>query len=326
LYTDGVTNVHEGIAAELLQAASRYCLDGLLACCEILIKDLVRVANVADVYGVAMECNADQLVAYCKYYARKHHDHLATQVSEDSAPSILELARESGLAKLQRKCEHVLKNHPLHGGLRTAVLTPLKKDPGARRAEAARERASRNFFFEHDGKGPSPVGERGSAQRKKVNWDGWGEEYAESVDDSNDEEGNRPGAFSARRPHARYHQRGQKEEVEHCKAGEGPVPSPMAPQGWSRTSNKLPALKDRLLPSSRRGRLKTCRDEGVDPTSAQAGAAPSPPEGRKRREPSPRETKARELRPDGGGFNKCGEGSSDEEEAFVGKRERVHSG
>ena len=122
LYTNAITNVHEGIACECLLAASRYCLDGLLACCEIELKAYLNAENVGHVYELANECCADQLISFCKYFARKKHSQLMGLTSIANAECHLELARDAGLVEVQKYCEELLKSCALAKN----SLVPLK--------------------------------------------------------------------------------------------------------------------------------------------------------------------------------------------------------
>ena len=59
LYTDEITDVHAGIAAEVLQAGSKYCLDGLVAASEIVLKEYVTAESVGEIYQLATDTNAN---------------------------------------------------------------------------------------------------------------------------------------------------------------------------------------------------------------------------------------------------------------------------
>jgi hypothetical protein len=115
LYTNEVTDVHAGIAAEVLQAGSRYCLDGLVADSEIILKEYVNAQSVGEIYQLANDTNANQLLDYCKYYARKHTSRILQSINVENASCLLDLARYSKVQSMKCRCEKILRQRAIVG-------------------------------------------------------------------------------------------------------------------------------------------------------------------------------------------------------------------
>ena len=72
LYCGKIENIPPSLVVELMHFASRYCLDGLVALCEVHLRNCVNVENVAQVMHISQDSHARQLKRYCTFYARKN--------------------------------------------------------------------------------------------------------------------------------------------------------------------------------------------------------------------------------------------------------------
>ena len=124
LYTDTVTEVHSDIAVEVLQAGSRYCLDGLIAETELILKEYVDLQNLGEMYQLAQITNANQLLDYCIYFAKKHVENLIRFSSVENASLLLDLARMNSMRRLQETCEKILRVRSMTGS-HSNKLEPL---------------------------------------------------------------------------------------------------------------------------------------------------------------------------------------------------------
>ena len=89
----------------MLQLASKYCIVGLVALCEKIIKAYVDYDNVAPIFHICARYQASQLLAYCAYFARKFEPHLCDSLTPETAPQLYALARELNLLDLKKVAE-----------------------------------------------------------------------------------------------------------------------------------------------------------------------------------------------------------------------------
>ena len=153
LYTDTVTEVHPDIAVEVLQASSRYCLDGLVAETEIILKEYVNVQNLGEIYQLAQMTNANQLLDYCNYFAKKHVATLIRLSNVENSSLLLDLARTNSMRRLKETCEKLLRERSMsgshsnkleplthHQSRETEQLNGAHKEDGKRRSRSPRVR------------------------------------------------------------------------------------------------------------------------------------------------------------------------------------------
>ena len=76
-----------------------------MALCEKTIKPYVDYDNVAPIFHVCAQFEAQQMVAYCAYYSRKFEPRLCERVTPETAPQLHMLAQALGLMDLKKASE-----------------------------------------------------------------------------------------------------------------------------------------------------------------------------------------------------------------------------
>ena len=108
LYTNEIEALQPSEAIEVMQLASKYCIQPLLQKCEMIIKPYVDYDNVSTIFAISSSCNAKQLMSYCVYYGRKYQIKLISIVNNENVESLYLLATQARLVELQTACQPYL--------------------------------------------------------------------------------------------------------------------------------------------------------------------------------------------------------------------------
>ena len=190
LYTDEITDVHAGIAAEVLQAGSKYCLDGLIAASEIVLKEYVTAESVGEIYQLATDTNANQLLDYCKYYARKHSGRILKVINPENASCMLDLARNSKVKSIKERCEKLLRQRAVMGSHSQKLLPIVYNDEQNEEGKAGPKKGiSRNSYNNRKKKDHRKRRSDLSARSKKL----WGLDSNENIVNVNNDFDNEEG-------------------------------------------------------------------------------------------------------------------------------------
>ena len=95
-----------------MRLSSKYCIAGLLALCETEIKPFVDTDNVPTIFRIALTCQAQQLMAFCSFFARKHQSRLRERVCKDNAEDMNVLGLRSRVPALCAECTQFLEPEP----------------------------------------------------------------------------------------------------------------------------------------------------------------------------------------------------------------------
>jgi len=154
LYTNEIESLQPQEAVDVMQLAAKFCMTSLIYKCEQILKPVVDYDNVATLFSIAILCSANQLMAYCAYYARKYQVRLISMVSSENAENLHILASRARLTELESACLPYLstylcskKNKSGEGEMKTSK-NESKVEQREQREQQQREHSNFNTMLD----------------------------------------------------------------------------------------------------------------------------------------------------------------------------------